>query len=212
MGNISNFDYSANQYQIRDKTQKNYLEFFGKSQDCVVCFVDIIDSTKLVTCIPESKLNIFYSTFLNSMADIVVEYDGKIVKSIGDALLFYFENSDDNYFRDTLRCGLHMIKKRYEINDILCEHGLPSINYRVSADFGKVMIGYSDVSVTEDIFGPVVNTCSKINSIVNTNGMAIGNNLHLLVKSLHDFQFKEIIQTLDVGLKNKYSVYDVKKN
>lgn len=63
----------------------------------------MIDSTTLTSQIPDSKLSIFYSTFLNSMADVVGEHNGKIVKSIGDVLLFYFDDSCDDYLKNTLR-------------------------------------------------------------------------------------------------------------
>ena len=53
----------------------------------------------------------------------------------------------------------------------LSNEGLPAISYRVSGDFGKVMIGHSAVSASEDIFGSVVNMCSKINPLANSNGL-----------------------------------------
>jgi hypothetical protein len=46
------------------------------------------------------------------MSDVVKEYKGKIVKSMGDALLFYFDESSDDYMRNTLKCGLNMVEKR----------------------------------------------------------------------------------------------------
>jgi class 3 adenylate cyclase len=206
------FNEPTKQHLEIGKTHEKHLEFFGKSRDCAVCIVDMMDSTQMSAQIPTSKLSVFYSTFLNSMADIVDEHNGKIVKNIGDALLFYFDDSDDGYFRDALRCGLDMIEKRDKINGILCGESLPPINYRVSADFGKVIIGHSAVSASEDIFGSVVNMCSKINPLANTNGMVIGNDFHLIVKPLNGFQFNEIKKIHSIGLKNKYSVYDVKKN
>lgn len=107
---------------------------------------------------------------------------------------------------------MDIIEKRDQINSALHDEKLPSVNYRISGDFGKVMIGYSGVSVREDIFGPVVNMCSKINPFADTNGMVIGNDFHMIVKALHGFEFNEIKKTPLIDLKNKYSVYDVKKN
>ena len=196
----------------KEKAKKKHLEFFGKSQNSVVCFVDMMDSTKLASQILDSKLSIFYSTFLNSMADTVGKHNGKVVKSVGDALLFHFDDSSGDYLKDALRCGLDMIENRDEINSVLQDEKLPSINYRISGDFGKVLIAYSRGSVTEDIFGSVVNMCSKINPLADANSMVIGSDFHLLVKALHGFEFNEIQKTSLIGLKNKYSVYDVKKN
>ena len=197
---------------LKEKLQSTILGFSGKTQNCAVCLVDIVGSTKLAAKIPDSKASIFYSTFLNRMADVVEKNNGKIVKSIGDALLFYFEESLDDYFRATLRCGLEMTEKRNEINGILNDNGLPSISYRVSGDYGKVMLGHSSVSLVDDIFGSVVNMASKINRLATLNGMVIGSDFYLMAKSLQDFQFNEIKNNLDIGLKNKYPVYEVRQN
>ena len=205
------FDKPTQRHLDKEKTQTKVLEFFGKSQYCVVCLVDIINSTKLTAQIPESKLHVFYSTFLNGMANAVKEHKGKVVKSVGDALLFYFDESNEDYMRNALECGLAMIKKRDSINEELYEKGISSISYRVSSDFGKVMIGHSASSTTEEIFGPVVNICSKINPISNPNSMIIGNDFHMIMKSSHDFQFNMIKQSQSSEQMPKYSVYEVKK-
>lgn len=206
------FYQPTKQHQEKEKNQRNHLEFVGKSKNCCVCLVDIVGSTKLLAKIPDSKSNIFYSTFLNDMANVVETNNGHIVKSIGDALLFYFDDSIVDYLSVALRCGLEMTEKRDKINNILNDNDLPSISYRVSSDCGKVMVGYSSVSVVDDIFGTVVNICSKINRLANLNGMVIGNDFYLMAKLLDKFQFSEIKSELDIGLKNKYPVFDVRKN
>ncbi len=206
-----NFNEPTKQHQDKEKTQSKVLKFFGKSQDCAVYLVNVINSTKLTAQIPESKLNMFNSTFLYGMADVVKEHKGKIVKSIEDALLFYFDESDDDYMRNVLKCGLGMIEKRDVINDALHEKNIPSINYRMSSDFGKVMIGYSAASAAEDIFGSVVNMCSKINPLANSNGMVIGNDFHMIIKSSQDFKFSRIKKKSSAGMISKYPVYEVKQ-
>ena len=50
------------------------------------------------------------------------------------------------------------------LNVKLKEKGLPDLSYRISADYGKVEMAKSLTSTSEDLFGPVVNLCSKINS------------------------------------------------
>ena len=206
------FDKPTKEHKERERNQKKHLEFLGKSQNCCVCLVDIIGSTNLVSQIPESKTSFFYSTFLNGMADVVESNNGKIVKSIGDALLFYFEDSAEYYLKNALNCGLEMVEKRDKINQKLVEKELPEISFRVSGDFGKVMVGYSSVSVVEDIFGATVNMCSKINPLGNSNSMVIGNDFYQIAKILGNFEFKELKNNPQIGLKNKYPVFDVKRN
>ncbi len=205
------FNRPTKQHQCKEKTQNKVLEFFGKSQECIVCLVGIINSTELITQIPESKLNVFFATFLNCMADVVKKHNGKIVKSMKSTLLFYFDDSEKDYVRNALWCGLDMVEKRDEVNERLQEISAPFINYRVSSDFGRMMIGYSDMSTVEDIFGPVVNMCSKINPLASPNSMVIGNDFHMIVKSSHDFEFNKMREKPITGIMNKYSVYEVKK-
>ena len=206
------FEQPTKEHQEREKNQKKHLEFLGKSQNCCVCLVDIVGSTNLVSNIPESKTSFFYSTFLNEMAEVVDDNNGKIVKSIGDALLFYFQDSEEGYLKNALNCGLEMVEKRQAINKKLLEKDIPEISYRVSSDFGKVMVGYSSVSVVEDIFGSTVNMCSKINPLANNNSMVIGNDFYNVAKMLGNFEFKEIKNNPRIGLDNKYPVFQVQRS
>ena len=206
------FSEPTKQHELKEQLQNTILGFSGKSHNCAVCLVDMIGSTKLAAKIPDSKASVFYSTYLNSMANVIIKNNGKIVKSIGDALLFYFDDSVEDYLDTTLRCGLEMIEKRDTINDILEKNNLPTISYMVSSDYGRVMIGHSSSSAAYDIFGSVVNMCSKINRLANPNGMIVGSDFHLMAKSLNGFQFKEKKSNIDIGLKNKYPVFEVRKN
>ena len=201
------FQSPTKEHQEKENTQKRILEFVGKSHNCCVCLVDVMDSTKLVSTIHESKTGLFYSILLNGLADIVKKNRGNIVKSIGDALLFYFDDSVEDYIRTALRCGLEMIESRDKINETLRDENLPPINYRVSGDFGKVAIGYSSVSVVEDIFGSVVNLCSKINSLGNPNSMVVGNDFYMTAKLFSEFKFHKITKNPLIGF--NYSIFDV---
>lgn len=214
--NINDFkqEYTelTEEHKVKEKLQSAILGFSGKSHDCAVCLVNMINSNTLAAKIPDSKLSIFYSIYLNSLIDIAEKNNGHVVKSIRGTLLYYFDNSVENYFGVTLRCGLEMIEKRDTINDTLNENNFPSISYSVSSDYGRVLLGNSFVSAVNDIFGSVVIMCSKINRLANPNEMIVGNDFYLMAKSLNGFQFKEIKSNIDIGLKNKYPVFNVRKN
>jgi two-component system, OmpR family, response regulator ChvI len=79
-----------------------------------------------------------------------------------------------------------MIKSRNTINQKLHEEGLPSVSYRISADYGRVEVARSATSQSDDLFGPIMNMCSKINSMALPNGIAIGDGLY---KIIHSFSF-----------------------
>jgi CheY-like chemotaxis protein len=100
----------------------------------------------------------------------------------------------------------------------LHEDGLPSLSYRISADYGRVEVARSATSQSDDLFGPVMNMCSKINSKALPNWIAIGDGLYKVIEtfswlsSLEEncYHFEEIV-TLEYEF-NKYPLYSLQRN
>ncbi len=85
---------------------------------------------------------------------------------------------------------------------------MPSVKYRISMDFGTVMMANSVASSNDDIFGSTVNVCSKINRIAIPNGIVIGSDMFQIVKNFDEFAF--VAETgLSVGMAIQYPVYRV---
>lgn len=201
------------EHKEREEKQAELLTFTGKPQTCCVSLIDIVNSTKTTSGIPEDKLGIFYSVFLNFISNIIKKHGGIVVKNIGDSLLYYFADykEEHNSIIDSCYCNLDIIDKRHDLNKILEEEGLPNISYRVSSDYGKVLVAVSILSSINDIFGPTVNMCAKINHIGNANKFFVGNDLYLNAKKNHEFKFEEIVDNQLTILKNSYPIYYVKK-
>jgi two-component system response regulator ChvI len=89
---------------------------------------------------------------------------------------------DISVFKEKFECGLTMVEASTIINTKIQEEGLPPLNYRVSADYGRVEIAKSMTSTIDDLFGPTVSLCAKINSMAPVNGMVIGRDLYQIVK------------------------------
>src|SRR5215472_4089963 len=196
---------------------------FVRAQDCCVCFVDIVDSTRVTSSIssPE-KVRKYYEIFLNTMAAIAGNFGAKIIKNVGDCLIFSYPGTSDtsnkSAFNDVLECCIRMIEARNTINQKLHEEGLPSLSYRISADYGRVEVARSATSQSDDLFGPTMNMCSKINSKAPTNGVAIGDGLHSVIETFsslssleeNGYHFEEIV-TLEHEF-NKYPLYSLQRN
>ena len=75
------------------------VSFIGGSQNCCVCFIDIVDSTRITTIeITQSeKIKIYYSIFINTMAAIARDFDVTIIKNTGDSLLYYFPKDNKSF-------------------------------------------------------------------------------------------------------------------
>lgn len=46
----------------------------------------------------------------------------------------------------------------------MLREGLPCVDYRISADYGRLEVALTKTSVGDDFFGPTMNMCVKINS------------------------------------------------
>ena len=178
---------------------------------CVGC-VDMVNSTKISASLSSYKLSLYYETFLNSMAKIVGNFEGKVIKNIGDCLLYYFplsENcSDLVHVSKSLDCGITMIKVQQMISKELVSKGLPSLSYRVSADYGNVVIMNTNNSKEIDMIGPPINICTKINHSAKSNEFVIGGDFYEIVKKMPKYKFKQVNE-YDAGFKLGYPVYKV---
>jgi len=146
------------------------------------------------------------------MAKIVGNFNGKVIKNIGDCLLYYFPLSEDCCDLDKvakcLDCGITMIKAQQMISHELVLNGLPSLSYRVSADYGNVVIMNTNNSKEIDMIGSPVNMCSKINHSAKSNEFVIGGDFYEVIKKMEKYNFKQVNE-FNVGFKSGYPVYKV---
>lgn len=193
------------------------VRFLSSGSYCV-CFVDLVQSTQEISKIYDTdKIRKYYSIFLNSLAVIARNFGAKIVKNVGDSLIIYFPDSLDSTNKDTwsdiLDCLLALMDARPVINTNLYQEGLSSVNYRISADYGKVEVARSMSSKEDDLFGATMNMCSKINAYVPQNNIAIGGDMHQVIRYLHldkgNYSMDELGEYMS-GHKLQYPVYVLK--
>jgi two-component system, OmpR family, response regulator ChvI len=218
--------HSASQF-INPATLKEEDEIrFIRAQNCCVCYVDIVDSTRVTSSInnPENVRK-YYEIFLNTMAAIARNFGAKIIKNVGDCLILCYprtsDTSDKSAFNDVLECCITMIEARNTINQKMHEEELPSLSYRISADYGRVEVARSATSESDDLFGPIMNMCSKINSKAPTNGIAIGDGLYKILQSFSSFSslednyyhFEEIVTLEYQQIEfDNYPLYSLQRN
>ena len=235
MPKISIDDWSTTSSNILDtsqlinslgfKKEEDEIFFIG-AQNCCVCFVDIIDSTGITSSInnPE-KVRKYYEIFLNTIAAIARESGAKIIKNVGDCLIFCYPGTSDqsnkSAFNDVLQCCITMVEARETINQKLHEEELPSLSYRISVDYGRVEVARLATSRSDDLFGPIMNMCSKINSKASPNGVAIGDGLYQHLQSFHllssleenNYHFEKMVMPEHQQAEfNDYSLYSLQKN
>ena len=195
------------------------IRFSGDSIKSCVGFIDLVDSTKnTITMEGLDYIRRYYSTFINSVSDLVKSYSGKVVKNIGDCLLFYFPKTTDvnniGAFREIIECGFKILDERYSVNQELSKQQLPPFNYKISMDYGVLdlaLVGdYSQI----DLFGTTINLCSKINTSSIPNELIIGDNFYRILKSfptlLNSYNFINYIN-YQITESNRYSLFNIKR-
>ena len=168
------------------------IKFTDDSLKCCVCFIEFQSSIGNTTIADDSSnIREYYSIVINSLSQIIKRYNGKIVKSLGDRLLCYFLNFSDlnneKAFEDVFECGLEILEKREDMNkELLKNNNLPPVErYKISIDYGIIDLALAGDNYQLDIFGSVVNLCSKINSssLAPKNKIIIGNNFYRILKA-----------------------------
>ncbi len=198
------------------------IRFSGDSIKSCVGFIDLVDSTKTtITMEGLDYIRRYYSTFINSVSENVKSYRGKVIKNIGDCLLFYFPKTTDvnniEVFAEAIECCFKILDERYSINEELSKQQLPPFNYRISMDYGILdlaLVGdYSQI----DLFGTTVNLCSKINTSSSSaipNEIIIGDNFYRILKSfsamLNSYNFINHIN-YQITENNIYPLYKIKR-
>lgn len=200
------FDITTEEIYFADQSNGYYC----------VCIVDVVNSSQITAKIADgNKIKKYYEIFLNAMAALAKNFGAKVIKNVGDALLFYFPDTSDTEnmiaFKEVLECCTAIIAAHEFINIRLEAEALPPVSYRISADYGRVEVATTVTSGTEDLFGPTVNMCAKINSQAEPNGIVIGGDLHEMVKrfSFKDYSFEKVGKKQPIGMRYSYPVYSV---
>lgn len=198
---------------------RDEIDFLGYSESYFICFIDIVNSTNIVATISDSHaIRKYYAIFLNSLSKIAHDYGGKTVKNAGDSLILYFPDTSDplnsDAFKKAMGCCFEMIGAHHIMNLLTNYENLPKIDYRISADYGKVEVAKSRSSTDFDLIGHTMNMCAKMNSRAKPQGLVIGGDLYEVLKRFkftfsdrYDFQ---PIGEYSAGLRYNYPIFAVR--
>jgi len=159
----------------------------------------------------------FYGIFINDISNIIKKFEGIVVKNIGDSLLFYFpdtlekshKSANQKSFEDAIKCGFAIIDYHSIINKKMGKLGLPKLDYKISFSYGRVRVAKIRTSAVDDIFGPAINICAKINSMCPPNSIVVTQKLH---DGLVSFDWQQSEKLCEYCLTDsKVQVYLIKK-
>lgn len=202
---------------MNPNTDEEEIKFSKQSESYCVCIIDIVNSTQVTAKMTNSEdVRNYYSTFINTVATIARNYGARVIKNVGDSLIYYFpptvDSSNERAFNNVLECCVNTNAVSSVISDKLIEEGLPPMKYRISADYGKVEVARTKTSQDYDFFGSTINLCSRINKISAPDKILIGGDLFRVLKSLpslsNEYNFRPAGE-YSVGVKYTYPLYTV---
>jgi adenylate cyclase len=129
-----------------------------QSRTLVVGFADIVSFTRLSRTIEDAALAEFVDHFEGTVAAIIAEQRGRVIKTIGDEVLFV---------ADTPRQGADLALELADRSEV--DPDFPSV--RVGMSHGPVL------SQLGDVYGPVVNVAARLTSVARPDSVVVDRQL-----------------------------------
>ncbi len=167
-----------------DESDKFLRQHVFSKMNMMVLYVDLVGSTAMTLKLPEEKLAIIISSFAQEMAAVIKQFEGYVLKFVGDAVIGYFV-SEENSLRaadNSVNCAKSMITViKKGINPILNQYDYPDLTVKIGVDFGKNMImryGADAEKSYVDLIGPPMNIAAKIQSLAKPDQILIGDDVY----------------------------------
>lgn len=177
-----------------DDKSEEFLESLKKDElDFVILSLDMANSTKLSTELPQSTYAKLITVLLFEISNVVPLFHGHILKYTGDGIIAYFPEPNFVSKNDlAIDCSLTLLRLVYHgLNPVLESMNFPKIDIRIGLDSGEAVVVTMGSPVTKqhkDIIGSVVSLACKIQSVAQLGAVNIGQatyqNLHVQWKPL----------------------------
>jgi len=105
----------------------NMITFDEVSQNYCVGIVDVVNSTRTIARLSKEQSCTFYSVFLNTVGYVIENNGGKVVKNMGDGILFYFPKLTDSDNGIPIQCGKKILESTEMINRVFKKRKISAI-------------------------------------------------------------------------------------
>jgi len=153
----------------------------AKDLEVAILFADVVGSTQLYDKFGDTKASETVAACLSVMKDSTHEFNGTVIKTIGDEVMATFSDVDD-----AMSAAIMM---QTQITADNKEEGRIPVSIRIGCHFGPV------VQEQNDIFGAAVHTANRMTSQAKARQVVISGET---VKKMSD-KFKEQTRQIDVA-------------
>ena len=166
-----------------------------RTENLVIVLTDIAGYTEASEQKSRREAEEFLANYSAILLPIAKRFKGRLVKTIGDALLMVFKSPTD-----AMICAMAMQDALFDYN-----RRLPSekqIHIRIAASLGEVRV------VKEDIFGDAVNVTSRIESITPSDEIYFSEAVYLAMNKA-EVPAKEVGLKKLKGISSEIRVYQI---
>ncbi len=166
-----------------------------RTENLVIVLTDIVGYTEASEQKSRRESEEFLGNYSAILLPIIKRFKGRLIKTIGDALLMVFKSPTD-----AMICAMAMQDALFEYN-----RPIPSekqIHIRVAASLGEVRV------VKEDIFGDPVNVTSRIESITPSDEIYFSEAIYLAMNKA-EVPAKEVGLKKLKGISSEIRVYQI---
>ncbi len=166
--------------------------------DMAILYVDLVGSTTMTLELPEEKIATIISSFAQEMAYVIRQYNGYVLKFVGDAVIAFFTGRGNSLRAadNVVACSKSMITAiNRGINPILNQYDYPDLRVKIGTDYGKALVvryGADEERAPVDLMGPVLNIAAKIQSHAKPNQILIGVDVYSRLHPATQKTFREI--------------------
>jgi len=180
---------------LKDKARLG-AEFEQYQRLVTVMFTDIAGSTKYFDTHGDLEGMHMVTDVLSTLQPQVVKHKGTVVKTIGDAIMAYFENPVD-----AVRCAMQMLRALIELNKRRPQG--KDVHVRVALNLGVGLVKDNDV------FGDVVNVCSRIEHHTEANRIGVSPSVVEAINKEKDIAVRKIGEVALRGKAAQMDLYEV---
>lgn len=163
------------------------------SVSAAVMFCDIVGSTNLYERVGNDTARAIVAQVLRELVACVVEHNGSVVKTLGDAVMAVFPWADDAVTAAVaMQAGGQLLSVQF---------GEP-VTFRIGIDFGSVILSEGD------LFGDVVNTTARVADVAHAGKIYLGEAAYLMLADAGKMHIRLVDVATLKGKKDPSDLYE----
>ena len=177
-----------------DRLSQLRLNLIQQHRRATIVSVNTVDLAAKIAADPEQVQNILDRDF-QLISQLAQQYEGQILKSMGDVLLFYFPTAIN-----AVNCAQEIQLTFTQITELTSQ---PMLTYRIGIHLGDVIFGYADVT------GSGVNIAARVQAETSPGGIGISQTVYEAVRSYLPLEPIEIGLRQFEGIEEPIVLYEL---